>query len=144
MSKTDNKYQKSRPIVFYDGFCNLCSASVQFILKHERSEYYFFASLQSDFVKDNFPEIFQDDNEPDSLVLYEKDKLYFRSDAALKISRKLKFPYRMLQHFRYVPKFIRDPLYDLIARNRYKYFGKRTSFYMPEDNQSYRFLDADR
>ncbi len=141
MSETDNKYRESRPIVFFDGFCNLCSSSVQFILKHERSDYYFFASLQSDFVRNNFPEIYQADKDPDSLVLFENQIFYFRSDAALRISRELKSPYNLLQYLRYIPSFMRDPLYNLVARNRYRYFGKRKSYYKPDKEASYRFLD---
>jgi len=136
-----NFYHDHRPIIFFDGYCNLCSASVQFILKHEQSPYYYFSSLQSDFVKTNFPELFEEERNPDSVILLENESLFYRSDAALRISRKLRFPLKMMGYFRFIPVFIRDPVYDLIARNRYRYFGKRESCFIPESGYSDRFLD---
>ena len=135
--KINEKIKK--PIIFYDGFCNLCSGSVQFILRKEKSEHYYFASLQSDFVKENFNAL-SSEGDPESVILYENSEIYKLSDAALRISRHLKFPWNIFSYFRFIPRFLRDPVYRLVAKNRYKVFGKRNFLYSPKSENEHRFL----
>ncbi len=130
----------NKSVIFFDGYCNLCTGSVQFILKYERSGYHYFSSLQSDYVKKNFPGLYAEGSEPDSLILLENGILHHRSDAALRISRKMKFPFSLIYYLIFLPRFIRDYLYDLTARNRYRIFGKRDSCYIPDPSYSERFL----
>jgi predicted DCC family thiol-disulfide oxidoreductase YuxK len=141
MKNEQLKYYESRPIILFDGYCNLCSSSVQIVLRKERKEYYYFASLQSDFVRNSFGELYSEKKDPETVVLIEKGKPYFKSDAALRICRKLKFPFYILSYFRFLPVFLRDPVYDLVSRNRYRIFGKKNSCYIPDKKYSHRFLE---
>jgi len=130
-----------KPIILFDGYCNLCSASVVFVLKRERGDVFRYASLQSDFAGRLLSDMGLDKDVPDSIVLVEGGQAYTRSTAALHIARRLKFLWRALYAFIVVPKFIRDPVYDWIARNRYKWFGKRSTCYVPKQDVKHKFLD---
>ena len=126
-------------IVLFDGVCNLCNRSVDFIIRHEKSHKLQFASLQSDVGKSivnksGFDEI------PDSVMLYVDGKLLIRSDAVLAISTYLKRPYAYGIIFKYVPKILRDSVYNLIAKNRYRWFGKRETCRVPSADERERFL----
>jgi len=129
---------EEKSIVFFDGVCNLCNSSVQFIIKKDHLNRFQFASLQSDFaVKflSDFPEV-----KKESVLLYQNGDVYSHSTAALKIAANLKFPYSVLRIFLLIPKFIRDFFYNLIARYRYSWFGKRESCMVPDENISNKFL----
>jgi predicted DCC family thiol-disulfide oxidoreductase YuxK len=126
-------------IVLFDGVCNLCNRSVDFIIRHEKSHKLQFASLQSDVGKSivnksGFDEI------PDSVMLYVDGKLLIRSDAVLAISTYLKRPYAYGIIFKYVPKVLRDSVYNLIAKNRYRWFGKKETCRVPSADERERFL----
>jgi predicted DCC family thiol-disulfide oxidoreductase YuxK len=126
-------------IVLFDGVCNLCNRSVDFIIRHEKSHKLQFASLQSDVGKSivnksGFDEI------PDSVMLYVDGKLLIRSDAVLAISTYLKRPYAYGIIFKYVPKILRDSVYNLIAKNRYRWFGKKETCRVPSADERERFL----
>ncbi len=136
-----NLNNKIESLILFDGYCKLCSASVQFILKYERSPVFYFSSLQSDFVKVNYPELYSEKTDPDTVILIENDKIYYRSEAALKISKRLKFPFNFLSYLRFVPRFLRDSVYNFVSRNRYGIFGKKNSCYIPKPDYSKRFLD---
>ena len=128
------------PLVLYDGYCNLCSRAVKTILKHEKKPIYFFLSLQSPKTSQFAPgHVFPDP--PETVVLIENGKIYDKSTAALKISGNLKFPYWLMYYFIFIPRFIRDPMYKLVAKNRYRWFGKRNSCYVPGQKWKHRFLD---
>jgi predicted DCC family thiol-disulfide oxidoreductase YuxK len=127
------------PIVFFDGVCNLCSSTVQFIIRHDRKARFRFASLQSDFASAELgPSGLK---HLDSIVLKDNGKLYTRSTAALRIAAKLSFPVNLLYIFIAIPPFIRDRVYQYIAKNRYKWFGKKESCWLPTAELKSRFLD---
>ena len=130
-----------KPIVLFDGYCNLCSSSVIFVLKRERGDVFRFASLQSDFASRLLSDMGMEEDVPDSIVLVESGKVYTRSTAALLMARRLRFIWPALYVFILVPKFIRDPVYDWIARNRYRWFGKRSSCFVPNQDVRHKFLD---
>ena len=130
-----------KPIVLFDGYCNLCSSSVVFVLKRERGDVFRFASLQSDFASRLLSDMGMEEDVPDSVVLVESGKVYTRSTAALLMARRLRFIWPALYVFILVPKFIRDPVYDWIARNRYRWFGKRSSCFVPNQDVRHKFLD---
>jgi predicted DCC family thiol-disulfide oxidoreductase YuxK len=117
-------------IVLYDGFCNLCSGSVQFIVKRDRKKVFSFISLQSEEAKEirNLP--VYDVRNPDTIILCLRGKIYQHSDAALRIAGQLKIPWNLFYVFIIVPPFIRDGIYRVISRNRYKWFGKRDNCYL--------------
>ncbi|MGC9341817.1 MAG: thiol-disulfide oxidoreductase DCC family protein [Bacteroidales bacterium] len=129
-----------KDIVFFDGYCHLCSGSVSFILKYEKEPKLYFSSLQSDFAKKNIPEFISENKDPESVILYKAGEIYSHSDAALQISRYLRSPLKYLYFFRYVPRFMRDGIYKFIAKNRYRIFGKRAFLYYPESDYSHRFI----
>ncbi|MCF8362884.1 MAG: DCC1-like thiol-disulfide oxidoreductase family protein [Prolixibacteraceae bacterium] len=135
--KTTYKHNAS-PVVLFDGICNLCNASVQFILKNEKEEKLRFATLQ-DARSQKLLIPFNDTEIHDSVLLLEDGILYQESDAALRIAKYLKF-YRFLYFLIYIPRWLRNPIYRLIARNRYKWFSKRDSCMIPDKKVEHRFM----
>jgi len=123
-------------IVFYDGICGLCNDAVQFIIKHDRKTKFHFCAIQNSEAFIN-KELISTAN---SLVLFEKGKYYFRSDAVLRIIKQLNSPWYLLYFFIIVPKVFRDNTYDFIANNRYKWFGKFDTCIVPDKKIKDRFL----
>lgn len=124
-------------LVLFDGVCNLCSNSVQLIIKNDRNDYFRFASLQSDLgaaLKK------QHNITADSIVLVEDGKVYTQSSAALKIARRLTGAYPLLYGFMILPRFIRDAVYAWIARNRYRWFGKKEACWIPTPELKNKFI----
>ncbi|MEO9533117.1 MAG: DUF393 domain-containing protein [Crocinitomicaceae bacterium] len=113
-----SKKLKDKPLVFYDGDCGFCNSSVQFILKKRRKDVYFVA-LQSDLGK-KILNAHQIEIQLDTIYFKHKGKIYDRSSAALRICKSLKFPYLLGVCFLIVPKFIRDAIYNSIAKRRHK------------------------
>jgi len=128
-------------VVLFDGYCNLCSGGVVFILKRERGDVFRFASLQSEYAQNLLRDLGIADDAPDSIILVEASRVYYRSDAALRIARRLRHLWPLAYAFIIIPKFIRDPIYDWIARNRYRWFGKRDTCFMPDRNVKHKFKD---
>jgi len=131
----------NKPILLYDGVCNICNASVQFVLANEKNTDIAFVSLQSEMGRSllrthNLPE-----NYTESLIFIVKEKAYTHSDAALHIAEYLKAPYYFLKIGFLLPKVFRDYIYNYIAKNRYKWFGKNESCMLPDPNLRHRFLD---
>lgn len=126
-------------IVLFDGVCNLCNRSVDFIIRNEKSDKLQFASLQSDVGKSIVNKSGLDEI-PDSVMLFVDGELLVRSDAALAISTYLKRPYVYGIIFKYVPKILRDSVYNLIAKNRYRWFGKKETCRVPSADERERFL----
>ncbi|WP_027481891.1 thiol-disulfide oxidoreductase DCC family protein [Deinococcus pimensis] len=129
------------PVLLYDGVCNLCSASVQFILGRERDGRLRFASQQSEagralLARHHLPLT------PRAVVLIEDGRAYAGSDAALRVARYLKSPWRLLWALRVVPRPLREAVYALVARSRYRLFGKREACWLPRPEWRARFLDA--
>jgi predicted DCC family thiol-disulfide oxidoreductase YuxK len=128
------------PVLLFDGVCNLCNRTVQFVLTHDPEGTVRFASQQSAFgqrarERFNLPVL-------QTVVLLEGDTVYTKSDAALRVSRYLKRPWRWLEVLRVVPRPVRDFVYDLVARHRYRVFGKRDTCWLPRAEWKDRFLDA--
>lgn len=127
------------PIVLFDGECNFCDSSVQFIIQNDPQGKFHFASLQSDIGQ----QLLKEHNVPsdiDSMILIEEDKKYYKSAAALRICRHLKGLWKLAYAFIIIPAPIRNLLYDFVARNRYKWFGKKESCMLPPPNVRARFL----
>lgn len=127
-------------IILFDGVCNLCNNSVQFILKRDTKYMFSFASLQSDAGQ----RLLQQHDIPkntDSFILIENGKVYDRSTAALRICKHLKGFWKLCYLFIVIPKPIRDYMYQFIAKNRYKWFGTKTACMLPTPDLRKRFLD---
>jgi predicted DCC family thiol-disulfide oxidoreductase YuxK len=129
------------PILLFDGVCNLCSASVQFVLKRNGKENVRFASLQSEFAVKALTDSKLPSNYLNSLVLLENGKTYVKSDAALKLAKNLNGAWKLGGIFSIVPRFIRDALYDWVAKNRYKWYGKKDVCWIPEAKWKNRFIE---
>ncbi len=129
-------------IVLFDGVCNLCQGSVQFLIKHDKKGQLKYASLQSKLGGKLLKQYKMDGENVDSIVFISNNKAYKESTAAIKIAQKLNFPFNLLQVFWIIPLFIRNPLYRWVARNRYKWFGKEETCMLPSEEISARFLDT--
>jgi len=132
----------SKTILFFDGDCSLCNKTVQFILKHERNttESIFFCSLQSAYAKQALEKYHYDFNQLNTLVLLINENVFYKSNAALNIAKYLKSPYRWLAVFRIIPLFIRNAIYNYIAKNR-KTLIKTPFCYMPTLQLKNRFIE---
>ncbi len=133
--------KQEHPVILFDGVCNLCNASVQFIIKHDKQKTFRFASLQSSFGE----EILKQNNLPanlfNSFILFENNTIYSRSTAALLVAKRLSGFIKILYSFIIVPEFIRDAIYNFIAKNRYKWFGKKDACWLPAPELKNLFLD---
>lgn len=127
-------------IVLFDGVCNLCNGSVQFLIKHDKNANLKYASLQSEIGKELCNEFGVDAVILNSIIFISEGKAYNESSAVLRITKFLDFPYNVLRIFVIVPKFIRNPIYRWIARNRYKWFGKEEKCMLPSESISARFI----
>ncbi len=135
MIKKDQK-----TIILFDGICNLCNGSVQFILKRDKNEKFLFASLQSDASKNILLQYNVKKITANSILIIEDGQVYDKSTAVLKISRHLNWPWTMFSIALQLPLSIRDKVYDFIARNRYKWFGKKDSCTMMIPEYKNRFI----
>ncbi len=127
-------------IILFDGVCNFCNSSVNYVIDHDPTGYFKFAALQSEAGEKLKEKFGIDSFETDSVILVENDKAFVRSAAALKVARKLKGPASFLYVFTIIPRPIRDLLYDQFAKRRYKFFGERDACMMPTPELRARFL----
>lgn len=130
-----------KSILLFDGYCNLCNNTVQFVLTREKKPVLLFASLQSDFGRRVLAHFHIDPATTDSLVLIENNKAHVKSSAALRVSRYLKGLYPVGIAALIIPPFIRNAVYDYIARNRYKWYGRSDTCLMPKPEWKNRFIE---
>lgn len=129
------------PVLFFDGVCNLCNRSVQFVIRHDKVGKVKFATLQSAAGQDAQKEVLAALGRiPDSLILMDNGRFYTQSDAALRLAGYLDGAWRWLRLLRIIPAFIRNPAYRFIARNRYKWFGRQDACMLPTPGLQSRFL----
>ena len=133
--------EQKNPVVLFDGVCNLCSTSVQFIIKHDSARTFRYASLQSNFGQQVLNEFGLPADELNSFILLEEGKIYTKSTGALRVTKKLDKLWPVLYGFMIVPKFIRDAVYRWVAHNRYKWFGKKEACWLPTPELRRLFLD---
>ncbi len=127
-------------IIFFDGFCNLCNGAVQFIIKRDTKNKFYFAPLQSEFAQLKLASLTQIPVNLNSIILLENSKLFTQSAAALRVAKKLNGAWPLLYVFIIVPPFIRDAVYKFIAKNRYKWFGKKETCWVPTAALKAKFL----
>lgn len=131
----------TKPVLLFDGVCNLCNGFVQFILKRDQAGVFRFASLQSDFGKDLLREHGLEVEQLSTVVLIEDGIAFTHSDVPLKVSAHLGGLWSLVKVFRFVPKGFRDMIYNWVARNRYRWFGKQEHCLIPQPEWKDRFLD---
>jgi predicted DCC family thiol-disulfide oxidoreductase YuxK len=129
-----------RPVVLFDGVCNLCAGTVQFLIRHDPEGRFRFAPLQSEVARDLLEAHGLADHDLDSIVLIEDGKAHVKSDAAIRIGVRLGGLYRLLGPTKYLPRLLRDAVYDLVASYRYRVFGKKDQCMMPTPENRERFL----
>lgn len=130
------------PVLLFDGVCNLCNGAVNFILDHERGPELHFGALQSRQGR-ALIERFGGSQNLDTLVVIDAERRYERSAAVLQVARYLRWPWRAVRVFAIVPRPLLDVLYKLIARNRYRWFGKKDSCRIPSAELRARFFPED-
>ncbi len=129
-------------IILFDGVCNLCTGSLRFVIEHDANKHFKFAALQSSVAKDKLPQ--RDKHLADelsSIILIDEAGVWFKSTAALRISRKLSGGWPLLQVLLLIPRPLRDALYDYIGKRRYQWFGYTQSCWLPKEDISDRFID---
>lgn len=131
---------EGRGILLFDGVCNLCNGVVNFVIDHDRSDYFRFAPLQSAAGRSLLKTHGLDADALDSVVLLEDGRYYQKSDAALRAARRLEHPVRRLHVLTIIPRTIRDAVYDVIARNRYSWFGRQDACRVPTPELRRKFL----
>ncbi|MDF1546177.1 MAG: thiol-disulfide oxidoreductase DCC family protein [Bacteroidales bacterium] len=127
-------------IVLFDGVCNLCNGGVQFIIKRDKKNIFKFAALQSEFGQAQLVKYKLDTSSFDSFILIKNEAIFQKSTAALKIAKELKSGWQFFYVFIIIPAFIRDWLYDRVAKNRYRMFGKKDSCMIPTPELKAKFL----
>ena len=129
-----------KPIILFDGVCNYCNSMVNFIIRQDTQKKFVFAPLQSEPAQ----KLLKMHNLPsagfDSFVLIDNNKAHLRSSASLYVLKKLPWYWKWTQIFWIVPAFLRDAVYNIIARNRYRWFGRKESCMIPAPEVKARFL----
>ncbi len=128
-------------LLLFDGVCVLCNRSVQIVIKRDKSRKFRFASLQSDFGSKVLDGFNLDKTLTDSVIYVRSGNVYTKSDAALRIAKTFGGFWKMSVVFFIFPRFLRNIVYDFIARNRYRWFGKTESCMMPDDSVTDLFID---
>lgn len=128
-----------KPIIFFDGHCNLCNVAIQFIIKHDSRQTFLFSTLTGKFAMAK--KIFEhQEMEPDTLALYDSGNLYIRSDAVIEIAARLDGCFKIIVYTKIFPRVVRNWVYNLIAKNRYRLFGQKAQCMIPDKAIMQRFI----
>lgn len=128
------------PVLLFDGVCNLCNASVQWVLKRDKKGQFRFAALQSDTGRQLLEQIGFSNEKIETVVLVDGDRFFVRSDAVLEMAKRLGGIWSLAGIFRIIPRSIRDRVYSWVARNRYHWFGERAQCMLPRPEWKGRFI----
>ena len=128
-------------IILFDGVCNFCNFWVNFIIDRDKDDIFKFAALQAEAGQKLLNKFNLKTEDFDTFILIEGEIYFTKSTAALKIARKLNYPVKVLYYFNFIPKFLRDLIYLLFAKNRYKFFGRRDGCRIPTDEEKEKFLE---
>ena len=133
---------KNKKIILFDGVCNLCDAAVQFVIKHDKKDIFRFASLQSDLGQEIIKYIGINNSNIDSIILYQSGiAYYYKSDAVLEIAKNLSGFFYFVTIFKILPIKLRNYIYDYIAKNLYKWYGKKEACLIPTKEIQAKFLE---
>lgn len=132
---------KGKKIILFDGICNLCESAVQYVIQHDKKDSFRFAALESDIGQKIIKYIGIDQTNIDSIILYEPGiAYYYKSSAAIEIAKDFGGLFHLGTVFKIIPASIRNWVYDYIARNRYKWYGKKESCMIPTPELKEKFL----
>lgn len=140
MKIEENTIQKTSKIVVFDGECIVCNRFFHFLLKYDKRKELQFATLQSEWAKATIPKYFKNETAPDSIILFEGNRLYFKSSAALRAIASLGNFWSIVKILLWIPKVFRDMIYDFVARNRFNWWGKKACL-IPDSNLRERFVE---
>ncbi|MCW3073056.1 MAG: thiol-disulfide oxidoreductase family protein [Flaviaesturariibacter sp.] len=132
---------EEHPVILFDGVCQFCNGMINFVIKQDKKGHFRFATLQSEAGQRLLQEYGLDQVGFNSFVLIQNGKAYQRSTASLKVMNGLPWYWKEVQVLRIVPAFLRDQIYDWVARNRYKWFGKKEVCMVPTPDLRSRFLN---
>ena len=133
---------ENKKLILFDGVCNLCNEAVLKIIKQDKKDIFLFTALQSNTGKNVINELGIDTSKIDSIVLYIPGEDYFiKSEAAFKIANEFYGIWKLIQVFRIFPVFFNDFFYDFIARNRFRWFGKKEECMIPTEKLNSKFLN---
>ncbi|ESU18756.1 hypothetical protein FCR2A7T_21590 [Flavobacterium cauense R2A-7] len=133
---------ENKKIILFDGVCNLCDATVQELIRKDKNDVFRFAALQSQTGKEIVNYIGIDTSKTDSIILYEPGKAYhIKAEAAIEIAKNIGGIYFLLGVFSVFPNWMKNSVYDFVARNRYKWYGKKESCMMPTPELKAKFLE---
>ena len=133
---------QDKKIILFDGVCNLCDSSVQYIIKHDKKDVFRFVSLQSELGQKILNHIGINPKHIDSIVLYEPGiSYYYKSTAALEIAKGLSGIFTLATVFKILPAGIRDFIYDYVAKHRYKWYGQKEACMIPTPKLKSKFLE---
>ncbi|MDH3274824.1 MAG: DCC1-like thiol-disulfide oxidoreductase family protein [Gammaproteobacteria bacterium] len=142
MIRKQNNAGTDVPIILFDGVCNLCESTVHFVIRRDRKKQFRFASLQSEAAQEFLSSKQYAFDDLSSVLLIIDNKLFRKSRAALQIVRRLDGAWPILYYLLFwIPKFIADPVYDFVGNRRYKWFGKKSECWVPDDELRQRFID---
>ena len=128
-------------VILFDGICNLCNRLVHFVIKRDKNNIFKFASLQSNYGTALLTHFHIPLNSFETIILYDGKDIYFKSNAIIKILSSLGRQWKVVLIFKIIPEIIRNFFYDLIAKRRYKLFGKRDSCIIPNPEEKAKFMD---
>ena len=131
----------SKSVILFDGYCNLCNSQVNSILRFDSKKFFYFSNLDSSFSKKVIKENKVESLEGKTIILFHNNKIIIKSNAAIKIAYLLGGFFKIFIIFKILPNFIRDGIYDVISRNRYRWFGKSDSCYIPKKEILDRFIN---
>ena len=133
--------EKNKKLILFDGVCNFCNGAVQYIVKRDKKDIFRYAALQSKIGEKLIAERGIDTSNVDSIILIEPGIAYFvKSDAALRIGQEFGGLWKGVAIFTWIPKVFRDAVYDLVAKNRYRWFGKKEACMIPTPELQAKFL----
>lgn len=137
---SDSMIPTPDPLVLYDGHCNLCASSVQFVIRRDRAGIFRFASIQSDLGRALYQQHGLDPETLASFMVISHGRAFIRSDATFEVLRRCGGIWACVAWLRWIPRFVRDPVYDLVARNRYRWFGRTETCLVPTPEIRARFI----
>ena len=138
---TFQEVAQNKTIILFDGVCNLCNGAINFVIDKDKNNNFHFASLQSEFGQALLAHFGRDTADFDSMIVYENGKIRTKSTAALRIAAGLSGGWKFFSVFKIVPTFIRNAVYNLIARNRYKWFGQKNECRIPTPELKAKFVE---
>ncbi|WP_123537750.1 thiol-disulfide oxidoreductase DCC family protein [Halosimplex salinum] len=134
---------RDKPILLFDGVCNLCNGSIQFVVDHDPEGTFRFAPLQSEAAEQLLDDVGFDDYDFDTFVLIDGGDYYTKSEAALRVASGLESPWSLAGVLRVIPRPLRDAVYDTVGRHRYAIFGKKAQCMIPTPEIRDRFVEMD-